>query len=297
VEYEFRWIDAAGPLILFWMMAAVGLELSLDDFRRVARYRWSVVVGTLGQWTLLPLATGALVLALGLPGSTAAGVVLITATPGGAISNVFTYLAGANTALSVTLTAVSSLLAVVTLPLLTATGFDWFAGEALAMEVPVLPMIGQLALFVLTPIAAGMLVRARRPAFAQRNAPRVRRAVLIALVAFLVIGMSSDDSGLLGAVAAGLVPALLWTVVAMAVGFAVAVACRLEAPERFTFVIEYSVKNVGLAAIVALAGFGKPELAVFAGAYVVVGYPLAALACVGFRRLRAAPPAPPPASV
>lgn len=286
MEYAFSWTDAAGPLVLFWMMAVVGLELRLDDFRQVTRYRTSILVATLGQWTLLPLAVAGLVFALDVPDTTAAGMVLITAAPGGGISNVFTYLARANTALSVVLTATTSLFAVLTLPVLTSTGFDWLVGEGMEMEVPLLPMFAQLTLFVLLPIAIGMTVRARRPAFAERNAGRLRRGVLIALVVFLVLGMSSDDTGLLDEIVGGLVPALLFTLVAMAVGFAVAVACRLDGPDRFTLVIEYSVKNVGLVAIVALAGFQKPELVVFAGAYVLVGYPLAVLACLVFRRLR-----------
>jgi BASS family bile acid:Na+ symporter len=295
LDGAFRWVDAVGPLILFWMMAVVGLELTVDDFRRVARQRTSVLVGTLGQWTLLPLAALGLVAALDLSGATAAGVVLITAAPGGGISNVFTYVARANTALSVTLTAVSSLCAVVTLPILTSAGFDRVGGEGLQMDVPVVPMIGQLALFVLLPIALGMAVRARRRELAVRWAGRLRRGVLITLVVFLAIGVSAGDDALLSDVYASLGVALLWTLVAMAVGFVVAVACRLDAADRFTFVIEYSVKNVGLAAIVAIAGFQRPELAVFAGAYVLVGYPLAVLACLGFRRLREGPTAGAPA--
>jgi BASS family bile acid:Na+ symporter len=154
------------------------------------------------------------------------------------------------------------------------------------MDVPVVPMIGQLALFVLLPIALGMALRARRRELAQRWAGRLRRGVLIALVGFVALGVSSGDDALLAELYASLGVALLWTLLAMAIGFAVAVACRLDAADRFTFLIEYSVKNVGLAAIVAIAGFQRPELAVFAGAYVVVGYPLAVLACLGFRRLR-----------
>jgi predicted Na+-dependent transporter len=111
--------------------------------------------------------------------------------------------------------------------------------------------------------------------------------VLAALVVFVGLGVSTGDEALLAGLVGSLGAALVWTLVAMAVGFLVALLCRLDAADRFTFVIEYSVKNVGLAAIVALAGFGRPELAVFAGAYVVVAYPLAVLACLGFRRLRA----------
>ena len=80
------------------------------------------------------------------------------------------------------------------------------------------------------------------------------------------------------------VAALLWTVIAMAVGWVVARTAGLQADEAFTFLIEFSIRNVGLAAIVALAVLQRPDLAVFFGAYVLVGYPLASLICLAYRR-------------
>jgi BASS family bile acid:Na+ symporter len=216
----------------------------------------------------------------------AAGLVLLTATPGGGISNVISYLAGANVALSVTLTAVSSLLTVVTLPLLTSLGFEHFVGEAGAVRVPVGSLIGQLAGLILLPIALGMRLRARRPQLPQRLGPWLRRAVLLAIVLLFAAGMGGDDTGLAGEVLANAWLGLVWTLLAMAVGVTTAVTLRLDGPERFTFLVEFSVKNVGLAAILALASFDRPAFAIFPGAYAMTGYPLAIGLALLFKRLR-----------
>jgi len=279
------WIDLAGPVVLFVMMGVVGLELTVADFRRVARYPGIVLWGTLGQWTALPLAAAALLWGLDLEPHMAAGVIVLTAAPGGGISNVFTFLAGANTALSVTLTAVSSLLTVVVLPLMTALGFAWFVGSEVDVEVPVIPMIGQLAALVLLPVGLGMVVRVRRPELVLRYAGRLRQVVLGALVVLMTVALSSDSTGLVGQVFLGLGVGLAWTAVATAVGLAVARLLGLNGPDAFTMVVEYAVKNVGLAAIVALSGFGRPDFAIFAGSYILTGYPLAALAALVYRRV------------
>jgi len=282
-----RVVQIAAPFVLFAMMGIVGLELTLEDFRRVARYPRAVVVGTLGQLTLLPLASVLLARTSGLESHLLAGLVLIVAAPGGGISNVFTFLARAHTALSVTLTAVSSLLAVVTLPLLLATGLDLLAGEQVALVVPIVPMIGQLVLLVLLPIGLGMWLRVRRPDLGARYARPFRRFVLASIVLLLLAGVGSDESGLAKDLVrcAGL--ALAWTAMAMGLGWALARLCGLDRADAFTFLIEFSVKNVGLAAIVAISSLERPALAVFAGAYVLVGYPLAALAAWLHRRCAA----------
>lgn len=110
-------------------MFVVGLQLVPDDFRRVLSAPRAVIGGTLGQLMLLPLMTWGLLTLVGISPAFAAGAMLLAATPGAGMSNVMAAVAGANVALSVTLTAVSSLLAVITLPLLTAFGIRVFIGE------------------------------------------------------------------------------------------------------------------------------------------------------------------------
>ena len=121
--------DAVGPLTLLFLMSVVGLQLTPADFRRVAAAPKSIVVGTLGQIVLLPLMTWALVSSLQLPPKFAVGAILLAASPGAGMSNLMAAIAGAHVALSVTLTAISSVLAVVTLPALTGLGMSIFMAD------------------------------------------------------------------------------------------------------------------------------------------------------------------------
>ena len=154
-------INLLAAVILFLMMTVVGLELTLSDFRRVVERPCAVVVGTLAQLTLLPAVTAALLVAYPLADNMAAGVVLIAAAPGGGISNVFCFLAGANVALSISLTGLSSLAAAVTFPVLATVGLNWFADETVQVDLPVVALIGQMLFLVLLPVCLGMAFRHR----------------------------------------------------------------------------------------------------------------------------------------
>lgn len=277
-------LNIIAALILFIMMSAVGLELTIADFRRAAARPKVIVWGTLAQLSILPLGTGVLLLVYPLAGHIAAGMVLLAAAPGGGISNVFTYLAGANTALSVLLTAFASLVAVVSFPVLSAIGIELLLGEQIAVDVPIVPLIGQLVVLVLLPITLGMIVRQRRPDLATRYATPLRRFTFLAIIGLLAIAMASDTTGLAGDVTHGLIAAFIWTLMAMGLGWGLARAAGLKTDDAFTFLIEFSVKNVGFAAIVALAVLERPDLAVFFGSYVLIGYPLAGLFAFGYRK-------------
>ena len=280
---------AAAGLVLFALMLAVGLELTADDFRRVARYPRAVWVGTLGNILALPIATVLLLRALDVSPNLEAGLVLITATPGAAMSNVFTYLAGAHTALSVTLTAIASLLAVVTLPLIMALGVRGLGGSAPAVDVPVPALGAQLLFLVLLPTALGMELRRRWPEATARHGGKLRAGALACVVGVIALSVGADESDaeLLGEVRSGLPLALGWTVMAMLLGVALSAAAGLGSDDRLTIGIELAAKNVGLSAIVALTALESAELAVFAGAYVMVGYPFILVTALVRKRLRA----------
>jgi BASS family bile acid:Na+ symporter len=287
MDAEPSWAQLAAAPLLFFMMGVVGLELTIDDFRRVARSPRAILIGTAGQLILLPLMTWGLIALLDPSPLAAGGLVLVLAAPGGGISNVFTMLAGANIALSVTLTAVASVLAVVTMPAISSFAFSHVLGEGALIEVPMAPMVGQLAALVLLPIAIGMAIRARFPDGAARLGPRLRQAVLAGAVLVIVLGVGGGSSDILSEMAGGLGLALLWSVLALALGYGVGLATGLEETDAFTLAIEFAVKNVALSALVAMAALARPELAIFTGAYVAMGYPLAvALSLLHRRRVR-----------
>ncbi|MGH0037242.1 MAG: bile acid:sodium symporter family protein [Myxococcota bacterium] len=276
-------MQIGAALLLFGMMSIVGMELQPADFRRVVRYPRAVVWGTVAQLVLLPLATFALLDALSPPPLVAAGAILVLAAPGGGISNVFALLAGANPALSVTLTATASVLSAVSFPLIASVGLERVMGEATAVELPLVPMMGQLVALVLIPIGLGMWVRLRWPEVV-RHGPRLRHAAFAGAVVMIGLGIASDDSGLAAGMLDGFGTALVWTCMALAMGYGIGALLRLDTADRLTLAIEFGVKNVALAAIVAMAALGRPDLAVFSGAYVATAYPLVGIASVLRRR-------------
>ncbi len=277
-----------GPVILFMLMTMVGLELRPADFRRVFKAPRAVVGGTLGQWLTLPLMTFALVETMGLSPSFGAGAVLLAVSPGAGMSNIAAAFARANVALSVTLTAMASVFAVLTLPLLSSLVMGLFLDEVGRVEVPVADLMLQLFVSLFLPIGLGMWLRTRNPERAEAWAPRVQRIVFVAIGVAVAVGIAfSDDSDQslfegagLAAVAAG-----VWTLLAAGIGWGVGTLMRLPPDDRFTFVIEFSARNIAVTAIVAMSGLDRIDLTLFSGLYGAVGYPMVIAGVLLRRRL------------
>lgn len=183
------------PACLLMIMVCMGLELTLADFRRVIELPRATLVGFLGQMVLLPAVGFSLAHWPGFAPEIAIGIVIITACPGGAMSNVFSYLARANLALSVTLTALSCLVCFATIPLWLWVAIDRFAAD-LAGDVPLELPLGAAAarLFALTllPVAVGMGARASWPAWAARVRQPLRRAMSVLLGIAIVAIVASE---------------------------------------------------------------------------------------------------------
>lgn len=284
-----------GPVVLFLLMIIVGLQLTPDDFRRVLTNPRVVVAGTLGQILLLPLMTWVVISAVGIAPIFGAGAVILAAAPGAGMSNVMAAVAGANVALSVTLTAVSSVLAVATLPALTALGMAVFVGDDVVVEIPVSYLVSQMALFLLLPIASGMALRARLGDVTQRAIPWINRIAVVAIIVltFSSAGASETELPSGNEFTLSLIGAVLWTLLAMAIGYGLASLLGLDSDDRFTFLIEFSARNIALAFIVAVSSLGRLELGFFSGSYSLTGFPaVIALAVLrGRMRRRAAPAA------
>jgi len=278
-------VDIAIPLVVIMMMVVVGMELTLEDFLRIRRCPKIVLMGTAGQLIILPVIAGALAWAFEPPPYIVAGMVLVAACPGGAISNYYVYLARADVALSVTLTAISTVLAFVSLPVLTALGFQLLLGQQEPIHVPVGHMMTQLFLVLLVPTAAGMWFRHRWAAWVKRKGALLRRISLVALGA-LVVFVVQDQTGSLQAQMGSLLGiTVLFTLLAMIAGAATGRALGLKPDDRLTFMVEYAARNLAIATVVGAALLGHTEFVVFAAAFFIIQVPLL-LAAVVFRRLK-----------
>src|ERR671917_2350135 len=209
------------PLALALIMFGLGLSLTVGDFARVGRQPKAVVIALLLQLLVLPAICFGLVIAFDLPPLLAVGLMLLAASPGGTTANLFSHLFRGDVALNITLTAVNSLVAVVTLPVITNLAIEWFEPAGAGSLGLQFGKTVQVFAIVLVPVALGMLVRRSAPASADRadRPVRVLSAVVLALVIVgTVVAERENVAGYLREV--GLV-ALAFCAVSLLVGFAV----------------------------------------------------------------------------
>lgn len=271
----FAWIS--GPLIV-WSLAVImlgmGLTLSLDDFRAVARMPRAVAAGVVAQYGIMPLIGWAAATAFDLPPALAAGVILVACCPGGTASNVVCYLAGANVALSVVMTTISTFAAIGMTPLLT----KMLAGTLVPVDAWGLFL--STVQVVLLPVAAGLLLNRVAPrgvAFVLPVAPLVS-VVAIVLICAAIIAQSSEA---LMASAAPLVGCVLTLHLAgFALGHLFGRVLGYDVTVRRTISIEVGMQNSGLGAVLARRHFADPltalPAAISATFHSIIGSVLAA---------------------
>jgi bile acid:Na+ symporter, BASS family len=277
-------IDLAIPAATFLLLTAVGLFLTPADFAQLRRRPGVVAIGVVFPVLVLPAVALGLVEFFDPEPHTRAGLLLIAVCPIGGISNTYSYLARASTALSVALTGLSSLLAVVTIPLITKV-FEHVLHQPLGFTAPASLLVLQLILMLALPIGLGMSVRHRRPAFADVHSGLFQRgafAVLAALIVFVIVAQA--DAFLVGLRVA--VPmSAAFVVLSFAVGGATAALARASRADRFTLATEFATRNVAIATAMAVTLLGRIDFAVFATIYFLTEVPIMLAAIVVHRRL------------
>jgi bile acid:Na+ symporter, BASS family len=265
------------PLFAIAMMFALGTTLTVDDFARGLRRPRGFFAGVLAHALLLPLLAFALAGGLGLPRALAVGLVLIASCPAAAPASFFTHLARGDTMLCVCLTAAASLTSVATLPLFVNGALRLFSSGHPAVHLPVLT--SSLALFAVStlPVAAGMLLRRRRPAAARAVESRMGVVGLAALVVIVVIAFWSERSNLLPALARAGGPALLLNVLSVSLAGGGAALLGLDRRQRIAVALECGLQNFAMAAFVALTLLSDGSLLVPALAYAFMCYPSAGI--------------------
>ena len=233
------------PLIQI-IMFGMGTTLSLADFARVLTMPRGVVVGTLLQFGVMPITGYLLATAFGFTGEIAAGVVLVGASPGGVASNVMTYLAGGNVALSVTMTAVSTLLS----PLLTPLAMEKLAGrfvpiDAWAMMISILQMI-------ILPIVAGIVFNRvlRNQTWMPRVLPFISRAAICVIITIIT---ASSRNQLLAVAITLLAVVALHNAIGFTLGYWGARSLGLNEADARTASIEVGLQNAGMASGLAIS--------------------------------------------
>ena len=263
------------PIALAIIMFGLGLGLTVGDFRRVAKHPRAVAVALVCQLVLLPAVCFGLVVLFDLPPLLGIGMMLLAASPGGTSANLFSHLFHGDVALNITLTAVNSVVSVVTLPLITGFAIDHYdRGDDVSM--PFGEVVKVFAI-VLVPVAIGMLVRNSRAAFADR-ADRPVRIGSAVILAVLVLGILLDQRENVGGYLAdvGLVAAL-FCAISLVSGYVVPRAFGVVEDQAIASSMEIGVHNATLAIFVAVEILDSTEISVPAAVYSLFMFLFAAL--------------------
>ena len=256
------WIAPQVPLLLGIVMFGMGMTIEFKDFRHLVHHPWDVGIGVLAQFTIMPLVAYLLTQAFSLPPDLAVGVILVGTCPGGTASNVITYLAKGDVALSVTMTMATTLLAPFVTPFLTLL----LAGEEIAVNAPA--MMLSIAEMVLLPVLLGAALNhffRRRVAYALTVLPLIS-ALLVALLVGVVVSMSAPHLAEVGTLVA--LAVVLHNGFGLALGYALAGLLGLSAAKRRAIGIEVGMQNSGMAASLALLYF-NPAAAIPAALFSV----------------------------
>lgn len=243
------WVAPRVAWMLGIVMFGMGMTLKVSDFRLILQRPWEVLLGAVAQFTIMPSVAWFLVKAVNLPPELAIGVILVGTCPGGTASNVITYLAKGDVALSVSMTMTTTLLAPVVTPLLTW----WLAGAWI--DVSMTAMMLSIAEMVLLPILLGLFVRhyfTRLVGRCMDYLPFVSVVTIVLLVGG-VVSMSASKLLEMGAVIAGVV--ICHNVFGLLLGYLMAKLFRLEPPKARAVAIEVGMQNSGLAASLAILYF------------------------------------------
>ena len=253
------------PLInpgLMLIMFGMGLTLTLPDFALVIRQPLPVFLGVVAQFVIMPLLGLGIAWVLQLPPELAAGVILVGCAPGGTASNVVTYLARGNVALSVAMTSVSTLLAPIFTPLLAL----WLAGRYMAVDAGAMAL--SIVQIVLIPVLLGLVIRYLVPRLVDRVLPVLPWVSVIAITFVVVAVVSGSAAAILTAGWLILLAVILHNGLGLALGYGTAKLFRQPVAARRTMAVEVGMQNSGLAAGLARDYF-TPEAALPAAVFSV----------------------------
>jgi BASS family bile acid:Na+ symporter len=273
------------PLGLAFIMFALGLKLSLADFRRVFTYPVAVGLGLIAQTVLLPLTAFGLILLFDLAPQTAVGLMILAACPGGVTAAMITELSRGDTCLSITLTACTSLLSFVTVPIIVGFSLQHFLGHAASFNFPVGQAIGSLFLITIVPVAAGLFLN-------QAGWLKLRVTTIIgkfATAVFLMIVFLTffTEWPSITAHISTIGPViLLLNVLTMSTGALLGVAGRLPGTGRIALAVECGIQNSALGITVAVSLVSISQLAVPSVIYAFL-MNITALVLIVFRQLQA----------
>jgi BASS family bile acid:Na+ symporter len=268
-------VTTALPLALGLIMLGLGLSLTTDDFARVARHPKAVAIALACQIVLLPVICFGLVQLFNLPAILAVGMMLLAASPGGTTANLYSHLFRGDVALNISLTAINSVLAVFTLPIVVNLAISFFAPDGDRVGLQFQKTLEVFAI-VLIPVFLGMLMRRWRPAFALRMDKPVRIASAVILALVIVGAVIANLDILLENFASLAAITALFCALSLTIGYFVPRMFKVTEKESIATAFEVGIHNATLAIVVAQSVLLSTEMSLPAAIYGVLMFFIAA---------------------
>ena len=256
------------PVSLAIIMFGMGLTLVVSDFGRLFAYPKEVLIGLFNQLIFLPLIGFLIILLFDLNSSMAIGIMILSLCPGGPTSNLITQVARGNIGLSVTLTALASLITVFTIPIILSESISYFTGETdVIIELPVVQTMLQILLITVIPVSIGMVIRKKNESFALRMERPMRIAsTVLFIIIFLLVMIANKDLIVQAMKEVGLATLLL-NLSTMAFGYFTAKIFGIKGKSQISITIESGIQNGTLAFVIATTILNNVEMGLPTGAY------------------------------
>ena len=256
------------PTSLAIIMFGMGLTLVVKDFSRLFTYPKEIIIGLCNQLVFLPLIGFLIILLFDLNSSMAIGIMILSLCPGGPTSNLITQVARGNIGLSVTLTALASLITVFTIPIILSKAITYFTGETdIVIELPIVQTMIQILVITVIPVSIGMLIRKKNKAFAARMERPMRIAsTVLFIIIFLLVMFANKDLIVQAMKEVGLATLLL-NLSTMALGYITAKVFGIKGKSQISITIESGIQNGTLAFVIATTILNNVEMGLPTGAY------------------------------
>ena len=256
------------PISLAIIMFGMGLTLLVSDFSRLFAYPKEVLIGLFNQLVFLPLIGFLIILLFDLSSSMAIGIMILSLCPGGPTSNLITQVARGNISLSVTLTALASLITVFTIPIILSEAITYFTGEKdIVIELPVVQTMLQILVITVIPISIGMVIRKKNEAFALRMERPMRIASTVLFVIIFLLVMIANKDLILQAMKEVGLATLLLNLSTMTLGYFTAKIFGIKGKSQISITIESGIQNGTLAFVIATTILNNVEMGLPTGAY------------------------------
>ncbi|MEQ3639610.1 MAG: bile acid:sodium symporter family protein [Alteromonas sp.] len=273
------------PLALAFVMFGMGLTLTISDFGRLLKAPKAIMTGFLGQIVLLPLLTFAICLAFELPPYIAVGIMVLAACPGGTTSNLISHIAKANLALSVSLTAISTIACVFTTPFIIQFAIDFFVKQNAPAFSVVETVLGLIGVSIL-PVVIGMIIRRLFTGFATKTETFFRQFSMYFMLAMIVGVLVSERDNLATSFESAFLVCLTLNLSSVLMGLILAKISAASFKDSLTLAIEIGVQNAALAMLICITFLKAPDYAIAPGVYGIAMYIGPALLAIWAKRNR-----------